>query len=409
MPEINAERVLADLRALKAQAAYKTGVHRPTLSPEHVASLKWLAVELRAIGHETKIDGIANVFGLSPARGPKLLAGSHLESQNHAGWLDGPLGVVYALEAARAIHADPAFADCGVDVISCCDEEGHFGNFLGSRSAVGDVDDATIDAAVDRTNGTHLRDALAAAGLAGVPRYTIDPNRYIGFLEAHIEQGDWLVANDLSIGVVTRIVGIRQYRITFEGFQNHAGTTRMPVRRDAGVALTRLAAEIDETFPGLAGERTVWTIGRIELEPGAPSVIPGFAEMVFQMRDPDNEVLDRLEAAVEKMVETANAKGPCRVRIELVRRTEPAAMAEHIMAAVAAAAEAHVPARHIEMPSGAGHDAMVFSRHMPSGMVFVPSIGGISHHWTENTSDPDIVMGARVYVDAVARLLAAAR
>ena len=122
MPEINGERVLADLRALKALAPYKTGVHRPTLSPEHVASLKWLVGELGTIGHEAKLDGIANVFGISKETGPKLLGGSHLESQNHAGWLDGPLGVVYALEAARAIAADPAYAGCGVDVIACCDE-----------------------------------------------------------------------------------------------------------------------------------------------------------------------------------------------------------------------------------------------------------------------------------------------
>jgi N-carbamoyl-L-amino-acid hydrolase len=409
MPEINAERVLADLRTLKSVAAYKTGVHRPTLSAAHVVSLQWLEGELSAIGHETTIDGIANVFGISKATGPKLLAGSHLESQNHAGWLDGPLGIVYALEAARAIRADMAFVDCGIDVVSCCDEEGHFGNFLGSRSAVGELDDEVIGAAKDRTNGTRLRNALAAAGFAGKPRHVIDPKRYVGFLEAHIEQGDWLIANDLTIGIVTTIVGIRQYKITFEGFQNHAGTTRMVVRRDAGVALVRLAAAVDEMFPALAAKGTVWTVGRIDLVPGAPSVIPGHAEMVLQMRDPDNAVLDRLEAAVTKLVNDADSSGPCKVSIEQTRRTEPAVMAPQLKDAIRDAAEAHVPGRHVDMPSGAGHDAMVFSRHMPSAMLFVPSIDGISHHWTENTSDEDIVMGARVYLDAAARLLKAAR
>ncbi|MEO8652255.1 MAG: Zn-dependent hydrolase [Hyphomicrobiaceae bacterium] len=405
MPEINAERVLADLRTLRSVAAYKTGVHRPTLSAAHIVSLQWLEGELGAIGHDTMIDGIANVFGFSKAAGPKLLAGSHLESQNHAGWLDGPLGIVYALEAARAIHADPAFADCGVDVISCCDEEGHFGSFLGSRSAVGELDNAVIDASRDRTNGTRLKDALAAAGFAGRPRHVIDPKRYVGFLEAHIEQGDWLIVKDLTIGIVTTIVGIRQYRINFEGFQNHAGTTRMAVRRDAGAALVRLGAEIDATFPALAASGSVWTVGRINVTPGAPSVIPGAAEMIFQTRDPDNQVLDRFEAAVTKLVEDANANGPCKVTIERTRRTEPAVMAPQLMDAIRDAAEANVPGRHIDMPSGAGHDAMVFSRHMPSAMLFVPSIDGVSHHWTESTSDEDIVMGARVYVDAAARML----
>jgi len=407
MPEINGGRVLADLRALKALAPYESGVHRPTLSREHVASLKWLEGELKAIGHETEIDGIANVFGFSKAMGPRLLGGSHLESQNHAGWLDGPLGVVYALEAARAIHADPAFAGCGVDVIACCDEEGHYGNFLGSRSAVGEIDDGAVDKAADRTTGTPMREALAAAGLEGVPRHVLDPKRYVGFLEAHIEQGDWLEANDLKIGVVTKIVGIRQYLISTEGVQNHAGTTRMAIRKDAGVAAARIAVAISDRFPAVAGERTVWTMGQITFDPGAPSVIPGRAELILQMRDPENAVLDRLEAAAHEIVAEATRKGPCRAGIRQTRRTEPAAMAPHFMDAVRSAAEAHVPGRHVDMPSGAGHDAMVFSRHMPSGMLFVPSIGGISHHWTENTSDADIVTGARVYLDAVARLLKA--
>ncbi len=405
MPEINGERVLADLRALKALAPYESGVHRPTLSPEHVASLKWLEAELNTIGHEAKIDGIANVFGFSKATGPKLLGGSHLESQNHAGWLDGPLGVVYALEAARAVKSDPTFANCGVDVIACCDEEGHYGFFLGSRSAVGEVGDALIDAAVDRTSGIPMRNALAAAGLAGVPRHVIDPKRYVGFLEAHIEQGDWLEANALKIGVVTKIVGIRQYVITTEGVQNHAGTTRMAIRKDAGVAVSRIAVAISDKFPAIAGERTVWTMGRITLEPGAPAVIPGRGELVLQVRDADNDVLDRLEDVAQEIVAAANKSGPCRAAIRQTRRTEPAAMAPHFMDAVRAAAEGHVGGKHVDMPSGAGHDAMVFSSHMPSGMLFVPSIGGISHHWTENTSDTDIVMGARVYADAVARLL----
>src|SRR6185503_13215557 len=139
MPTANGDRVVQNLQQLAELGKYKTGVHRPSLSPQHVQSLQWLKSELDALGHETVIDGIGNVFGFSRAKGRKLLAGSHLESQNYAGWLDGPLGVVYALEAARAIKADPAFAGHGVDVGAWCDEEGHFGFFLGSRSACGEL------------------------------------------------------------------------------------------------------------------------------------------------------------------------------------------------------------------------------------------------------------------------------
>jgi N-carbamoyl-L-amino-acid hydrolase len=313
--------------------------------------------------------------------------------------------VVYALEAARAIHADPAFEGCAVDVGAWCDEEGHFGSFLGSRSAVGEVTEAEIDAAADRTRGHTLRAALAEAGLAGRPRQTIDPSRYVGYLEAHIEQGDWLEANNLKIGVVQSIVGIHQFRLTFEGVQNHAGTTRMAIRKDAGLAAARLAVAIDDLFPKIAGPRTVWTTGNITLDPGAPSIIPGRAVMLFQIRDADPAVLARLEAALLDLVQKANMAGPCRISTEVLRRSVPAVMAEPFQAAFEAAAEANAPGLHTRMPSGAGHDAQIFAPHMPAGMLFVPSIGGISHHWTENTSDEDIALGAQVFTDAVARLL----
>src|SRR5580658_4779451 len=179
-------RVLADLNALRVFGAYKTGVHRPTFSQAHVASLQWLADKLPEAGLTAEIDGIGNVLGTSTKAGPKLLAGSHLESQNFAGWLDGPLGVVYALEAARVINPDPDI-NGAVEVASWCDEEGHFGHFLGSRSYVGDVTEHDIDAAHDRTNARAMREALQAAGLAGHQRAKAERGRHIGYLEAHIE------------------------------------------------------------------------------------------------------------------------------------------------------------------------------------------------------------------------------
>ncbi|MGD9806468.1 MAG: Zn-dependent hydrolase [Hyphomicrobiaceae bacterium] len=405
MLNIDADRVLRDLRHLRTLGAYKTGVHRPALFPDHLASMAWLKGELEALGHEATIDGIGNVFGIAPVEGRKLLGGSHLESQNYAGWLDGPLGVVYALEAARAVKADPALAGCAMDVAAWCDEEGHFGNFIGSRSATGYLSESDIDAAVDRTTGTPLRDALKTAGLDGRPRVAVDPKRYIGFFEAHIEQGDWLEAHKLKIGVVSAIVGSRNFAITFEGTQNHAGTTRMAIRRDAGVACARLMMAIEKLFPTICGPRTVWTTGRVTVSPGDPSIIPGRAEMLFQFRDTDVAVLERLEEALRKLVVEADREGPCRVSLDQHRKGMPAEMAENIQAAIEQAAEARAPGCHTRMPSGAGHDAQILARIMPAGMMFVPSIGGISHHWTENTSDDDIVFGAQVYADAVGRLL----
>ena len=402
---VDGARVLADLHALRGIGTYKTGVHKPTFSEPHMRSLEWLAQRLPEAALAADIDGIGNVFGTSTKSGPKLLAGSHLESQNFAGWLDGPLGVVYALEAARVINPDPD-TNGAVEVAAWCDEEGHFGSFLGSRSYVGGVTEADIDAARDRNSGRTMREALRDVGLAGRARAKAERGRHIGYLEAHIEQGETLESGGLKIGVVTSIVGIWQYRITFTGEQNHAGTTRMGVRKDAGVALARFCVDIDDRFPASCGPRTVWTTGRITLDPGAPSIIPGSAEMLFQIRDDDPDVIGRLEDLLRSMAADVSAQGRCSVAVERIRTGAPAMMDTAFQQAIEAASVAFAGGKSIRMPSGAGHDAQILATIMPAGMLFVPSMGGISHHWSENTDDADIVTGAQVFVDACRRLLA---
>ncbi len=405
MLEANQRRLLSDLYELREIGRYKSGVHRPTLSDDDMSARRWLVGKLAAIGHEVEIDGIANVIGRARGPGPRVLSGSHIKSQNHAGWLDGALGVVFALEAARCVVECTELRGAGVDVIAFADEEGHFGHYLGSRSFCGEVDEATLDMARDRTNGASLRERLAAAGLAGRPRRTFEPERYRAFLEAHIEQGDWLESQGLTLGVVTSIVAIWQYRIVVQGIQNHAGTTRMAIRKDAGVALMRLWQSIEAAFPNVAAERTVWTAGRVRLEPGAPNIVPGGAEMLFQFRDADIAVLKRLDQCLHTLVAEANAKGPCRVILEVRDQGLPAVMSPVVQEAFERAAAAVAPCRHARMPSGAGHDAQQLARHLPAGMLFVPSIGGISHHWAENTSDDDIAAGVRAFVAAIGSIL----
>jgi N-carbamoyl-L-amino-acid hydrolase len=402
--QVDGARVLADLNALRAIGAYKSGVHRPTFSEPHMRSLEWLMGRLPEAGLSPEIDGIGNVLGTTKKSGPKLLAGSHLESQNFAGWLDGPLGVVYALEAARVLNPDPN-VNGAVEVAAWCDEEGHFGHFLGSRSYVGALTEADIDAATDRNSGRTMRQALRDVGLAGRPRATAQAGRHVGYFEAHIEQGETLEGGGLKIGVVISIVGIWQYRITFSGEQNHAGTTRMAVRKDAGLALARFCVAIDDRFPEMCGPRTVWTTGRVTLNPGAPSIIPGSAEMLFQIRDDDPRVIGRLEDLLRSMATQVDADGRCTVEVERIRTGSPAIMNEAFQHAIEAASASLANGSYLRMPSGAGHDAQVLATIMPAGMLFVPSIGGISHHWSENTADADIVTGAEVFVEACRHLL----
>jgi N-carbamoyl-L-amino-acid hydrolase len=403
MPTIKPDRLLGELYKLRSFGTYKTGVHRPTYSPEDVAARQWFADQCTAAGLDTVIDGIGNILGKSKAAGAKALSGSHLESQNHAGWLDGALGCVYALEAARAIRE--AGGDTGVDVVVFADEEGHFGSFLGAKSFTELLTEETIDNARDKTSGTPMRDALRAAGYAGRPRIRIEPARYKAFFEAHIEQGDSLELGALKIGVVTAIVAIWQYGITVTGEQNHAGTTSMLRRRDAGLALIKLLNAIDKRFPEICGPRTVWTTGRITLDPGSHSIIPGRAEALFQLRDADPAVLDRLRTELNELIAAANRVSRCAFELAVISQSAPAVMDERLIAALDTAAERHAPGKKTRMPSGAGHDAQWVARKLPAAMMFVPSIGGISHHWSENTSDEDIVLGAQVFTDGIAEAL----
>ena len=405
MPTTDGQRVVSNLKRLADFGRYKTGVHRPTYSPVDVESRHWLADRFREAGLETVIDGIGNVIGRNPRARRRLLLGSHSETQPYGGWLDGSLGVIYGLELAHAFADDPDCTELGIEVAAWADEEGHYGNFLGSRSFTDALPEDEIDRLQGRDSGIALREALRLAGIAGRPREHLDPARYVGYLEAHIEQGDTLDISGSRIGVVEAIVGIWNYRVTVHGEQNHAGTTRMVRRRDAGVAMVRLATRIHDRFPEVSGPRTVWTIGRILLEPNAPSVVPGRAEMQVQFRDADLDRLAALDKSLHELVTAADRAGPCGVEIEPIAQTEPRAMDRGFQEQIEAAAERRAPGLHMRMPSAAGHDAAVLSYRMPAGMMFIPSLRGISHHWLEDSREEDIVLGAQVFADAAEQIL----
>lgn len=405
MIEINSERLLGNLRRVGEFGRYKTGVNRPTFSPQDVESREWLAQQMRHAGLDPVIDGVGNVIGKTKAPGKKMLLGSHSESQVNAGWLDGIMGVIYGLEVAYALKENPQFAEVGIDVGAWADEECHYLQFLGSRSFCNDLDEAEIDAAKNKDDGTPLREAIKQAGYAGRPREIMQPERYIGYLEAHIEQGDYLDSNGLQIGVVTGLVGLWQYRLHFGGQQNHAGATRMATRKDAGAALVKLTGEIDAAFRQETGPRSVWTVGRIDLDPGAPSIIPGDAKMMFQFRDEELSQLEKFEGILQRLVEKSNFTGPCSCRLQVVDKAMPKKMDVSFQEALEHAASIRAPGRYVRMPSGAAHDAQVMATRIPAGMLFVPSINGVSHHWTEDTHEEDIVAGCRVFADAVASLL----
>ena len=408
MPRIDPERLLSDLRALRGIGAQGRGVVRPAFSAADMEARRWLKARFEEAGLEASIDGVGNVLGRSRNPGKALLLGSHSDTQPTGGWLDGALGVVYALEAVRALAADAATRSLAVDAVSFQDEESRFVGCLGSRSLTGALTGEMEQGAVDR-DGVTLAAALRDAGLASAPRARLERERYAGFVEAHIEQGPHLEAAGRRIGVVTGIVGLRGIRFVFRGQQNHAGTTMMASRRDASAALYELAHRINQEFPKAAAERSVWTMGRLRVEPNATSIVPGYADLDLQFRDPTEAPLEAFEAIVARLVAEINARGG--VAVEAIPARAPIApthMDPGLQAHLESAAECHAPGSWQRMPSGAFHDAGIVSACIPSAMLFIPSIGGISHDFAEDSRDEDIVLGCQVLADAAASILAAA-
>jgi N-carbamoyl-L-amino-acid hydrolase len=404
---INSKRLLADLGRLREFGATGSGVVRLALSPVDMEARHWLVARMADAGLDAAIDGIGTVFGRSRQRGPALIIGSHSDTQPTGGWLDSAMGVIYGIEIARAFAESTSEQDLAIDVASWIDEEGTFSGYLGSRSFCGEAVQPAIARARNR-EGLGLGDALEAAGIAGRAPARLEPGRHVAYLEPHIEQGGRLESLGKAIGVVTTIVGIHEVRLTFHGQRNHAGTTPMAIRSDAGAALIAFAHRLDGEFRALAGPETVWTVGRIELDPGSPSVVPGRAEMLFQFRDPDAARLEMLNRRLESLVRSAEAAGPARVCLEAFDApVAPVAMDRRLQDHIAAAAELHAPGRWLPMPSGAGHDAQIIAPHLPSAMLFVPSIGGVSHDFSEDTKDEDIALGCQVAASAAAAILRA--
>jgi N-carbamoyl-L-amino-acid hydrolase len=425
MARINGQRLMADLRELARIGAFETGVDRIALSRPDIEARRWLVDKLRAAGLEASMDRVGNVLGRAPNAAKTILIGSHTDTVPKGGWLDGALGVAYALEIARsALEAGEPSAPAGIDVISFEDEEGTYLPFLGSRSYFAGLDDAEI-AAARSPDGAAL--AAALVPIAGeAPPHRFDPARQVAYLEAHIEQGLRMEAAGRRIGVVTAGIGIRRFRVTGRGAANHAGTTPMAMRRDAGAALIALAAAVLVAFRNLAGGATVWNIGNMIFRPGAVNVVPGEAQMLCEFRDIDAAVMDRLESRFLALVEEARRGaaggdlaaapgtapgtpfgdlpgGPVEIAVENMVRFPPTPLAADLGDAIAEAAVAHGE-EPLRLASGAGHDAMVAARVMPAAMMFVPSIGGISHDIRENTLEADIVFGCEVLAEAVAQL-----
>ena len=359
---------------------------------------RWLA----QAGLRIEIDRIGNIHGIwepEGASGDPLVMGSHIDTVINAGIYDGCYGVLAGLSVIEALQRAGLRPSRPLAVVAYTNEEGvrYAPDMMGSLVAAGGLDVQAALASIG-TDGTVLGDELQRIGYAG-PREPgfLKPHAYV---ELHVEQGPVLEAERIDIGAVENLQGISWQRVTIGGVANHAGTTPMPMRRDAGVAAARVIGFLDALARRTPG--AVATVGSLRLEPDAINVIPSLASLTVDLRNPDENRLQAQEAALAAELEALRAEG-FTVATERLARFQPVAFAPQITAMIEkAAAERQLSCRR--MTSGAGHDAQMIARIAPAAMIFVPSQGGISHNPAEFTAGPDLIAGANVLLDVAWRL-----
>ena len=403
--EIDGAALLDRLRRLGEIGALEGGgVCRLALTDADKAGRDWLVGEMRALGMAVSIDMIGNIWGVRAGaeEGPPVMLGSHIDSVATGGLYDGALGVLAGLEIAAALERAGLRTRWPLAVAAFTNEEGaRFApDMMGSGVHQGAL---SLDAmlSVVGVDGAVLGDELRRIGYAGdIPPRSLTPRAY---LELHIEQGPVLEQAGARIGVVTGVQGISWTEVVFEGQSNHAGTTPIALRRDAGLAAARLAVEA-RAIADEAGPPQVATVGAIALSPGLVNVVAERATMTVDLRHTDDAALEAAEARLAEAAAVIAAAEGCRVKLRSLARFAPVAFDPALVDAVEATARARgLSCRR--MPSGAGHDAQMFAPNCPTAMVFVPSVGGLSHNVAEHTEPEDLIAGAQVALDVVLPLL----
>jgi hydantoinase/carbamoylase family amidase len=382
------------------------GITREVFTPTYERSVEFVSGLMRDVGLDVRRDAFGNLYGRLEGTDPSLPAvrtGSHVDTTLNAGRYDGVVGVLGAIEAVGPLR-DRGLRRA-VEIVAFAGEEPRFASgCIGSRAVMGELSRADLDRLVDRDD-VSLAQALAGAGFDpdAIDTALWDPASVHAFVELHIEQGIVLESSGEGIGVVTAIAAPHDLRITLRGAADHAGATPMALRRDALAGAAEAMVELEQLAIGSPSGTTVGTVGVMRVRPGAINVVPGEVEFDVDVRDSDAQarqaVVDGLLAAVGEL---ATRRGLTAVVEEIVR-DEPGTCAPFILeAADAACASLGITGRH--MISGAYHDALILSRRIPVGMLFVPSAGGISHHPDEYTGPEDIERGAAVLGEVLTTL-----
>lgn len=407
-PTVNAERLRRHLEALSVfgrppGGAFADGVSRVAYSDADVEGRRYVMDLMRAAGLQPRIDPAGNILARREGTArdlPPLLFGSHIDSVPSGGNFDGDLGSLSAIEVMQTFAERGVTTRHPLEIVVWANEEGvaYNNGLCGSRAVAG----ALVEGELDHVwNGVRKRDAIAKIGgdPARMEEARRAPGSVHGYFELHIEQGGNLDRARVPVGVVEGIVAIDRYEAVLRGFANHAGTTPMPDRQDALLAAAHLVVAVREIVTAESG-RQVGTVGQLAVSPNAPNVIPGAVRHTIELRDLSAEKIarlaDRIRARAREIAEATRTE----ITITPASHHDAALAAPRMQEAIERAA-ARIGLASVRLPSGAGHDAQMMARLAPMGMVFVPSVGGVSHSPKELTSWDDCARGAAVLLEAV--------
>jgi len=422
---VNADRMSASFNQLALIGATADGgVNRPTFSEAHLAVRKWFREEVERSGLEFHTDGAGNHSAILPViassgdgfdTGEKsthftqpsslaitLLLGSHLDSVPDGGRFDGALGVVAALEVLRTIKENGINLKMNLEAIDFTDEEGTLVGLLGSAAIAGHLRQEMLQN--PRGGRQNLVEAMKRAGLSDESMLSAArlKGSLAGYLELHIEQGRRLERAGIDIGVVSAIVGIWSYRLSFIGRADHAGTTTMDDRLDASLgasAFTLAARElVMMKFPNC-----VVNIGKMDFSPGAFNIVTARVDVSLEFRSPDEEEFKRLDMALMDLAKQEARRFGLELKIEFLGKHSPSLMSDVVQKACVDSCD-ELGLTYVSLTSGAGHDGQSFDGICPVGMIFVPSVEGASHSPREFTKWEDCVNGANVLLQAALRL-----
>ncbi len=404
--EINAERVFARLNELYECGAQEDGTHsRIAYSKEDVAGREIFMNYFRSIGVQPRVDEAGNIIarleGTDPSL-PAIMVGSHLDTVPDGGKFDGVVGCMAGLEVCEALVAAGHKTKHPIEVIVFTDEEGfRFGSGLLGSSAICGFDAGASESDIDMY-GMQRADVIKSYGmnLKDLPKAAKAKDSVHCFIELHVEQGAYLDRNKLPIGVVSSIAGVNRYEVVVNGEANHAGSTRMADRKDALVTASRFIAKVPQLVAEHGEDFTVATVGTMKVVPNSVNVVPGQCIFHLEIRDQSQEIMLKIEEAAKAcLMQECESAGES-FTFRKISEHKPEPMNKWVKDTIEESVK-ELGYPYAVIPSGAFHDSLIMAQVFPTGMIFVPSINGISHSRYELTEKEDIKKGCEVLLKTI--------